>query len=78
MFFFLQDPEEGGWFPAKVLSKNGDGTYKVDFVEFEDETCDVKREHIKEAEAASIPAPISSDPWVGKDVEAFYDVIFFC
>jgi hypothetical protein len=47
-------------------------------VEFEDETCDVKREHIKEAEAASIPAPISSDPWVGKDVEAFYDVIFFC
>jgi superfamily II DNA/RNA helicase len=71
---YYEDGEEADWYPAKVLSKNEDGTYKVDFVEFEDGACDVKREHIKEnAEAASVPAPVSSDPWVGKDVEAYFD-----
>ena len=48
--FFFEDPDEGGWFPAKVIAKNSNGSFRIDFTQFEDSECDLEREHIRPLE----------------------------
>lgn len=47
---FFDDPDEGGWFPAKVIAKNSNGSFRIDFTQFEDSECDLEREHIRPLE----------------------------
>jgi hypothetical protein len=49
---YYEDDEEADWYPVKVLAKNVDGTYKVEFWEFEEDnivnvTEDKLRSHVK-------------------------------
>ena len=44
---FLGDGDEPGWYDAVVKEKNSDGTYSVNWPEFDDEWVNVAAKHIR-------------------------------
>ena len=51
---FFDDGEENGWYDILVMSKNSDGTYECDFVDFEGDNEILNADQIRVKASSSV------------------------